>query len=138
MWLKGVCGYHATTSQVFAHFMRRLLAVILLLSFFCQAFATARQVVAFDHEGGFHVEHSEMHLEGAAHHHDEDGVMHQDNSQESIQHMLAEASPGTAALFHFPQLSLPADRSPTPAVNAESVSPSPYLDGLRRPPRLIS
>ena len=56
----------------------------------------------------------------------------------SIQHMLAEAGPGTAALFHFPQLSLLLDRSPPPAVTAESVSPSPHLDGLRRPPRLIS
>ena len=136
-----LCGVAmiATKSQTPApHFMRRLLAVILLLSIFCQAFATARQVVAFDHEGAFEVVHAEVHLEGAAHHHDEDGVMHQDDSQESIQHMLAEACPGTAAIFHFSQLSLPLDRSPTPAVTAESVSPSPYLDGLRRPPRLIS
>lgn len=109
-----------------------------MLSFFCQAFAAARQAVAFDHEGEFQAVHAEMHLEGSAHHHDEDGVMHQDNSQESIQHMLAEAGPGTAALFHFPQPSLPIDRSPLPSVTAELLSPSPYLDGLRRPPRLIS
>ena len=120
------------------NFMRRLFAVILLLSFFCQAFATARQTAAFDHDGEFHAMHAEMHLEGSAHHHDEHGVMHQDDSLESIQHMLAEAGPGTAALFHFPQLSLLLDRSPPPAVTAESVSPSPHLDGLRRPPRLIS
>ena len=118
--------------------MRRLLAVILLLSFFCQAFATARQLVVFDHEGALQAAHAEMHLEGSAHHHDEHGVAYQDDSQESIQHMLAEAGPGTAALFHFPQLSLLLDRSPPPAVTAESVSPSPHLDGLRRPPRLIS
>ncbi len=118
--------------------MRRLLAVILLLSFFCQAFATARQVVAFDHEGAFQVVHAEMHLDGAAHHHDEHGVMHQDDSQESIQHMLAEAGPGTVALLHFPLLSHSLDRSPAPAVTDETVSPSPYLDGLRRPPRRFS
>lgn len=118
--------------------MRRLLAVILLFSFFYQASATVRQVVAFDHGGAFQVVHAEMHLEGAAHHHDEHGVMHQDDSQESIQHMLAESGPGTAALFHFPQLSFRLDRSPAPAVTAESAGPSPYLDGLRRPPRLIS
>ncbi len=118
--------------------MRRLLAVILLLSFFCQAFATARQTVVLDHEGEFQAVHAEMHLEGSAHHHDEHGVAHQDDSQESIQHMLADAGPGTAALFHVPQLSLLLDRSPPPAVTAESVSPSPHLDGLRRPPRLIS
>lgn len=73
--------------------MRRLLAVILLLSFFCQAFATARQLVVFDHEGEFRAAHAEMHLEGSAHHHDEHGVAHQDDSPESIQHMLADAGP---------------------------------------------
>jgi hypothetical protein len=119
--------------------MRRLLAVILLLSFVCQAFATARQATAFDHEGLLHQwEHVEMHLEGAAHHHDDDGGVHQDNSPESVQHMLAEAGPGAAAPFHFPQLALPIDRSPPPPVTAEPVSPSPHLDGLRRPPRSIS
>lgn len=73
--------------------MRRLLAVILLLSFFCQAFATARQLVVFDHEGEFRAAHAEMHLEGSAHHHDEHGVAHQDDSPESIQHTLADAGP---------------------------------------------
>jgi len=129
----------ATNSQLPApHFMRRLLAVILLLSLFCQAFAAARQTVVLDHAGAFEAVHAEMHMDGVSHHHDEHGVMHQDDSQESIQHMLADAGPGTAALLHFPQLSLPLDRSPAPAVTAESVSPSPHLDGLRRPPRLIS
>jgi hypothetical protein len=52
--------------------------------------------------------------------------------------MLAEAGPGTAALFHFPLLSHSLDRSPAPAVTDETVSPSPYLDGLRRPPRRFS
>ena len=76
----------ATNPQFHApNFMRRLLAVILLLSFFCQAFATARQLVVFDHEGAFQAAHAEMHLEGSAHHHDEHGVAHQDDSQESIQ-----------------------------------------------------
>ncbi len=117
--------------------MRRLLAVFLLLSFFCQAFATARQTAALDHGGSFQAHHTGMHLEGAVHHHDEEGVTHQDDSQESIRHMLADAGPGTAALFPFPQLSIHFDRLPAPAVTAESAGPPPYLDGLRRPPRLI-
>src|SRR3989344_5094258 len=118
--------------------MRRLLAVILLLSFFCQAFAAARQTVVLDHAGAFEAVHAEMHMDGVSHHHDEHGVAHKDDSQESIQHMLADAGPGTAALLNFPQLSLPLDRPPAPAATAESVSPSPHLDGLRRPPRPIS
>ena len=118
--------------------MRRLLAVFLLLSVFCQAFATARQTVVLDHGSVFLIDHAAMHLEGASHHHDEDGVAHQDDSQESIQHMLADAGPGTAALFLLLQPSLPFGRLPAPAVAIESVGPPPYLDGLRRPPRLFS
>lgn len=118
--------------------MRRLLAVLLCLSFFCQAFATARDVGAFNHDAAFQVAHAEMHLEGAAHHHDEHGVMQEDDSPESLQHMLAEAGPGAAALLHLPQRSLPVDRSPAPAITAEPVGPPPYLDGLRRPPRPFS
>lgn len=118
--------------------MRRLLAVLLLLSFFCQAFATAQQSVALGHGESFQASHAEMHWEGVAHHHDEEGVAHQDDSSESIAHMLADAGPGTAALIQFPVLSLHLDRLPAPAVMAESAGPSPYLDGLRRPPRLIS
>ena len=81
MWVSArqaaVCGYHRDEFSIACpNFMRRLLAVILLLSFFCQAFATARQTVAFDHEGEFQAVHAEMHLEGSAHHHDEHGVAH--------------------------------------------------------------
>jgi len=119
-------------------FMRRLLAVILLLSVFCQAFATARQTIVLDHGSVFQIGHAAMHFEGASHHHDEDGIAHQDDSQESIQHMLADAGPGTAALFLLPQPSLPFGRLSAPAVATESVGPPPYLDGLRRPPRLFS
>lgn len=118
--------------------MRRLLAVFLLLSFLCQAFAMAGQSLALGHDASFEAEHAEMHWEGVAHHHDEDGDTHQDNSSESVAHMLADAGPGTAALLPFPVLSLHVDRLPAPAVMAESAGPPPYLDGLRRPPRLLS
>ncbi|HAU56888.1 MAG TPA: hypothetical protein DCW87_04565 [Comamonadaceae bacterium] len=117
--------------------MRRLLAVLLLLSFFCQAYVTAGQSIALDHAGGFQAAHAEMHLEREAHHHDEEGLAHQDNSQDSIQHILADAS-GAVALFQFPQPLFHFGRSSAPAVTAESAGPPPYLDGLRRPPRLIS
>lgn len=117
--------------------MRRLLAVLLLLSFFCQAFATARQSVVLGHDEVFQAEHAEMHWEGLAHHHDEDGVAHQDDSSESIAHLMADAGPGTAALIQFQVLSLHFDRLPAPADVAQAAAPPPYLDGLRRPPRLI-
>ncbi|MDD2714161.1 MAG: hypothetical protein PHU77_14710 [Simplicispira sp.] len=72
------------------------------------------------------------------HHHDEHGLAHLDESPESIRHMLADAGAGTAALLHFPQLLVQVGQLPAPAVTAESAGPSPYLDGLRRPPRRIS
>jgi hypothetical protein len=118
--------------------MRRLLAVILLFSFFCQAFATARQGMALDHDGVFDAKHAQMHLEGAAHHHGEDGLMHEDDSQASIQHMLAEAGVGAAALLELPPLSMQPERPLAPAVTVESAGPPPCLAGLRRPPRLLS
>lgn len=118
--------------------MRRLLAVFLSLSLVCQAFAMAGQSLAFGEGDPFLSEHAEMHWEGVAHHHDEDGVTHQDNSSESMAHMLADAGIGTAALFPFPVLFLHLDRLPPPAVVAESAGPPPYLGGLRRPPRLIT
>lgn len=117
--------------------MRRLLAVLLLVSFMCQAFATARQTVLLGHDDPFHMDHAEMHWEGVAHHHDEDGVAYQDDSSESIAHMLADPGPGTAALIQFPVLSLHMDRVPAPAELSEALGPPPYLGGLRRPPRLI-
>lgn len=132
--------YHCDQFSIapLSNFMRRLLAVIFLLSVFCQAFAVTRQVVVLDHEGSFEVSHAQMHIEGAAHHHDEHGMAHQDDSKESILHILSDAGPSSVALIEFPQLSLHFDRPPAPAMTAEAVGPSPYLDGLRRPPRLTS
>lgn len=118
--------------------MRRLLAVFLLLSFFGQAFVTAGQSIALDHAGGFQAAHAEMHLESEAHHHDEEGLAHLDDSLESIQHMLADVGSGTAALLQFSQPLFHFGGSSAPAVTAESAGPPPHLDGLRRPPRLIS
>lgn len=118
--------------------MRRLFAVFLLLTLLCQAFAMAGQSLALSHEESFQLEHVEMHWEGAAHHHDEDGMAHQDNSPESTAHMLADGGSGTAALIELPAATLHFDPLPAPAVMAEVAVPPPYIGGPRRPPRLHS
>lgn len=119
--------------------MRHWLAVVLLLSFFCQVLVTAPQTVGFGYAGTtVQTEHVKMHLASVVHHHDEAGVAYQDESSESIRHMMADAGSGTGALFHSLPLSLQSGRLPAPAVTADSLGPPPYLDGLRRPPRLIS
>ncbi len=119
--------------------MRRWLVVVLLLSFFCQVLVTAHQTVGFGYAGAaVQTDHVEMHLASVVHHHDEAGVAYLDDSPESVRHMLADAGSGAGVLFDSPPLSLQFGRLPAPAVTAESLGPAPYLDGLRRPPRLIS
>ena len=118
--------------------MRRILAVFLLLSVLCQAFAMAGQSLAPQRGDPFELEHVEMHREGLAHHHDEDGMTYQDDSPESTAHMLSDGGGGSAALIQFSALALPFDRLPPPVVMAELVGPPPYIGGLRRPPRQIS
>ena len=112
--------------------MRRLLAVILLLSFVCQAFVMARQLVVFDHEGAFQAAHAEMHLEGSAHHHGEHGVAHKDDSQESIQHMLAEL----ASWLRGEEPSSTTIR-PRPA-SSRRIGDSAFSSEVRRPPRKLT
>ncbi|MFY3386089.1 hypothetical protein [Paracidovorax sp. MALMAid1276] len=117
--------------------MRRLLAVILLWSVICQAFGAPR-LAGFGHDGAFDASHVQMHVQGAAHHHDDEGLAHQDDSQESLVHMLSDGGPSSAALLPCPQFSLSFTPTPAPAVAAHALGPPPYLDGLRRPPRTTS
>lgn len=84
--------------------------------------------------------HTLMHWEGVAHHHhDAQGVTHQDNSDESVQHILADVVLGAAAvLLPAPLASFFPERAPPPRPTSESAGSSAYPDGLRRPPRLLA
>ncbi len=120
--------------------MRRLLATVLLLFVFAQAFAAGVQGTALAHGDTKEVEHTLMHWEGVAHHHHEaDGATHQDNSDESVQHMLADMVLGAVAvLLPAPLASFLPERAPPPRAASESSGPSAYPDGVRRPPRLLA
>ena len=83
--------------------------------------------------------HVAMHESGEAHHHHgNDGDIHVDTSQDSIQHMMADCCFHHVGVIAAPVL---VSFEPIPqhvAQQVQSVPPAPYLDGLRRPPRALS
>lgn len=119
--------------------MRKRLTVLLLLFLNLWQVASAAGLSESWFDQGHASDHAVMHWQGEAHHHDNDGGgIHADESQDSIQHMMADCS------FHhlavFPVSSVVA-LEPLPqhvAQTAQPVPPPPHLDGLRRPPRLLS
>lgn len=117
--------------------MRHLLAVLLLLSILCQSFVSAGHESARGHPGGEAVDHAMMHWTGVAHHHDDRGSIHQDNSSDSIVHLLTDTGSSASVLVHPPALQVVIRRLPG-VLYADAMSPPPYLDGIRRPPRQFS
>ncbi len=135
----GLYNFFSRLFQDIAPTMRRLIATFLLLFVFSQAVATAGQKAAPGHGGTVKADHVLMHWEGVAHHHDADGATHQDNSDESAQHMLADMVLGAAAvLLPSPLAAFSPERSPPPRAAPESSGPFTYPDGPRRPPRLLA
>lgn len=114
--------------------MRRILIVLCLITgLLAQGFALAGQMAALARSGD--AVHSALHLDAIAHHHGHDGSIHQDTSKKSLKHVqgdccvqLAGMSPDATA-----QLGLPAAPSRVHAV--DQGHDSPFLEGLKRPPR---
>ena len=81
------------------------------------------------------MQHTALHWQEEGHHHHDDGSVHQDDSSESVQHVLcdhigaAAALPVTAA-HDFARLG-----SAPPSGLHQAPVPDPALDGLLRPPR---
>lgn len=116
--------------------MRRLLALFLLFFTLFQAAATSAQGIVFDSGLAQDLAHTVMHWEGTAHHHDDQGAYHQDDSDESAQHILADAALGATALLQAVLPLFSAERMPSPVATIAAAGPPPFLDGLIRPPRL--
>lgn len=93
-------------------------------------------LVADDHEVG----HALLHFEGNAHHHeghddDQDDPIHEDASLASLMHIVVDDgvfSPAMLFTSSFTTLKLDPTR---PTVISDLGYPSPFLDGLERPPR---
>lgn len=116
--------------------MRKLLlTAILLISVLHQSvFAMSSQ--ALSGHVGTDLAHAVLHGNDEPHHHHDDGTPHQDSSDESFEHLQAEAAsnlPGLASALSF----VAPPVSPAAAVAFLPASPpAPILESLRRPPRL--
>ena len=82
--------------------------------------------------------HATLHWLEEAHHHHEDGSYHQDDSKESVQHVVMDHLNTLMALAAASSHDFPPMGSAAPDVLREQPVPNPALDGLLRPPRLRS
>ncbi|MGR4867932.1 hypothetical protein ACIPRI_03565 [Variovorax sp. LARHSF232] len=116
--------------------LRRLPVLLLLISAFWQALAVGGHAQALgDLE---EAAHAVIHWQEQPHHHHDDGSVSHDVSEESVQHIVADGCLGGAAVLPATiSLFIPAAIE-RPFLGSEPAPPWPYLDGLRRPPRLTT
>lgn len=113
--------------------MRRILHIFLLLCLPLYGFAMQGSLPLVG--GAPLLVHEIEHDEGIAHHHEDDGTVHYDESEESLAHVQDHSTPPQPAGFGLPQLSVPPERlvSRLGPYVARAV-PEPFLDGPHRPP----
>jgi hypothetical protein len=112
---------------------RWLVALIVALLIPCYGFAAMGQSVALvlDDTG-----HALAHYTDEAHHHDDDGAMHADDSDESATHPHDDDWVSTPALVvQGMAIPFPAPADATPKWVSASATPPPFLEGPIRPPR---
>lgn len=115
--------------------MRRAVVVLLvLMGMLWQSFAAAGQGTLMS--SGEDLAHSVLHWQETGHHHDEDGTYHQDNSDESSQHLALDSALGAPALWSAPQMKLAEVVETPPTVHDDRTVPGHIPERLRRPPRL--
>jgi hypothetical protein len=112
---------------------RWLVALIVALLIPCYGFAAVGKSVALviDDTG-----HALAHYADEAHHHDDDGTMHADDSDESVAHPHGDdwvSTPGLVVQSMAVTFLAPADAAPK-RVSSSATSP-PFLEGPIRPPR---
>lgn len=116
---------------------RRLVAFLLVFLSLWQAASAAglaQVYLAQDDD----LAHLALHWQAEGHHHDGHGNIHADDSHESMQHVMADCSThhlGLIVALPFAALE-PAAQGVVQA--AQQRPPSPYLDGLQRPPKSLS
>ena len=115
--------------------MRKTACVFILIASICfQGVALAKQVLAWHRSGD--AAHAMLHADAVAHHHHEDGSVHKDTSRKSKQHVQSD---GCASVAGIPpsRIGSFAALKPVrpPADIARGGHDSPFLEGLKRPPR---
>jgi hypothetical protein len=117
--------------------MRRwLVALIVALLLPCYGLAVAGKGLAMALADNHH---AAAHLAEHAHHHHDDGSFEEDDSDEAVQHAHADDWLGCPALLLAAPalLALALPRASPPAMELIP-PPSPFLEGLRRPPRSLA
>lgn len=115
--------------------MRRILLICLLICLPLHGFAL--QWGSFMAADTSTIAHEMEHIENVQHHHEDDGSIHYDDSDESQQHLLdhpATPQPGHIVLPVLP--AAPNQLVSTIAVDVTSYIPDPLLDCPHRPPAL--
>ncbi|MFP5382076.1 MAG: hypothetical protein ACLGG4_07405 [Gammaproteobacteria bacterium] len=116
--------------------MRRLLVLfVTLISLLCQSMAVARVDSA---NSSPDPEHRSLHWQAKGHHHHHDGSFHQDQSEESLQHVSGDHVGGHVELPSSVSHAFPPAGSVLPSVWHDAAVPAPFPDGLLRPPSLRS
>ena len=111
--------------------------VLLVISLLWHSFATADVRAAYDHGEG--AAHAVMHFENEPHHHHDDDTLHQDGSDESVQHVYADGCANSAGVMPTHAAALFNElRAVAQFCNSATAPPPPVLEGPRRPPRLTA
>jgi len=114
--------------------LRRIVHILLL---FClPLYGFAMQSGAQHAYGAATLAHVFEHEEGIQHHHDDDGSIHYDDSEESREHAQDHSSCSQPATCSFPRPTAPPEQlSSDVTIDADQPAPEPFLDGPRKPPR---
>jgi hypothetical protein len=112
---------------------RWLVALIVAVLIPCYGFAAMGKSVALvvDESG-----HALAHYADQAHHHDDDGDMHADDSDESVMHLHGDdwvTTPVPVVQALTLQFPAPAEVAPPPV--GHQPMPPPFIEGPIRPPR---
>lgn len=118
--------------------MRKTACAFVLIASICiQGLALAKQVLAWDRSGD--AAHAALHDDGVAHHHLEDGSLARDTSPKSKQHVQND---GFASVAGLPPSGtgtvLALNTSLPPAGITRIEHGTPFLEGLKRPPRKVA
>lgn len=113
--------------------VRKVFALLLLLSVFWQAVSMAGDVVGLEsREDSSHVV---LHWQDSAHHHHDDGTQHADDSDSTAHHMHAESGNHATGLVTLGWRDAMALRLAVPMELAAPPHVSPHLQGPLRPPQ---
>ena len=111
----------------------RLLLVLLVISAVWQSFVIGGQASAFGEAK--EIAHALLHWQGVAHHHQDDGSVMHDGSDESMQHLAIDGVLNLAAIWFVVPGSVAPSGALPPLVGEKAGAPAPDLAGLERPPK---